>query len=92
MDPRRASTGNDGNDRYEKLTSREKEVLKLAAEGYNSTEIGARLSISPRTVQTHRANLMRKLGLHNQTELVLYALRRGVLRDPYLQPTDRCRS
>lgn len=66
-------------DLYDTLTSREREVLHLAAEGHTNVEIGERLFISTRTAETHRANLMRKLGLHNHTELVLYAVRRGVL-------------
>lgn len=66
-------------DPYETLTTREREVLHLAAEGCANAEIAARLFISPRTVETHRANLMRKLGLQNQTELVRYALRKGIL-------------
>ena len=64
---------------YETLTAREREVLQLAAEGYSSTEIAASLSISPRTVEAHRAATMRKLGLHTQTDLIRYALRRGIL-------------
>lgn len=66
-------------DRYESLTTREREVLHLAAEGHGHQDIGARLGISPRTAEVHRANLMRKLGFHNQTDLVRYALRRGIL-------------
>jgi DNA-binding NarL/FixJ family response regulator len=66
-------------DPYDALTSREREVLHLAAEGYSNAEIGSRLSISPRTAETHRANLMRKLDLRSQTDLVRYALRRGIL-------------
>jgi len=64
---------------YETLTTREREVLQLAAESSSTSEIGARLGISPRTVETHRENLMRKLGLQNQTDLIRYALRRGIL-------------
>lgn len=67
-------------DIYETLTTREREVLHLAAEGRSNVEIGDRLSISPRTVETHRAHLMRKLGLQGQTDLVRYALRRGIIR------------
>lgn len=67
-------------DLYETLTNREREVLQLTAEGHTSTEIATRLSISPRTVETHRANLMGKLGLDNQSDLVRYALRRGLLQ------------
>ena len=66
-------------DLYETLTTREREVLHLAAEGCNNSEIATRLSISPRTAETHRSNLMRKLGLQSQTELVRYALRRGII-------------
>jgi len=66
-------------DPYETLTTREREVLHLAAEGRTNAEIAAQLSISPRTAETHRANLMRKLGLRTQTDLIRYALRRGVL-------------
>lgn len=66
-------------DPYESLTTREREVLQLAAESSSTTEIAARLGISPRTVETHRENLMRKLGLQSQTDLIRYALRRGIL-------------
>jgi two-component system response regulator NreC len=66
-------------DRYETLTDREREVLHLAAEGLTNTEVAARLSLSPRTIENHRANMMRKLGLHNQTELVRYAIKRGII-------------
>jgi len=66
-------------DLYETLTTREREVLHLAAEGCSNSEIATRLSISPRTAETHRSNLMQKLGLHSQTELVRYALRRGII-------------
>lgn len=66
-------------DMYETLTSREREILQLAAESYSSTEIAARLGISPRTAETHRANLMRKLSLQSQTDLIRYAIRRGLL-------------
>lgn len=66
-------------DPYDTLTTREREVLHLTAEGYTNPEIARRLSISPRTVETHRRNFMRKLDLHTQTELIRYALRRGIL-------------
>jgi DNA-binding NarL/FixJ family response regulator len=66
-------------DPYETLTTREREVLHLAAEGKGNPEIAARLGISTRTAETHRANLMHKLSLHNQTDLVRYALKRGIL-------------
>jgi DNA-binding NarL/FixJ family response regulator len=67
-------------DPYATLTGREREVFALAAEGNSNPEIAARLSIGTRTVETHRARLMRKLGLHNQSELIRYAIQRGILR------------
>jgi two-component system, NarL family, response regulator NreC len=66
-------------DLYDTLTTREREVLQLVAEGHTSTEVASRLGISPRTAEAHRANLMRKLGLRSQTELIRYALKRGIL-------------
>jgi DNA-binding NarL/FixJ family response regulator len=70
-------------DRYDLLTNREREVLPLAAQGLGNTAIGQRLAIGPRTVETHRANLLRKLGLASQTDLVRFAVGRGLL-----PPTD----
>ena len=61
------------------LTPRERAVLHLAGEGRTNAEIGARLSISGRTAESHRANLMRKLGLRSHTELVRYTIARGIL-------------
>jgi DNA-binding NarL/FixJ family response regulator len=66
-------------DPHETLTPREREVLHLAAEGKTSSEIAARLHVSHRTVENHRANLLRKLGLQNQSDLVRYAVRRGLI-------------
>jgi DNA-binding CsgD family transcriptional regulator len=66
-------------DHYETLTTREREVLPLAAGGHTSLDIAHQLSVGVRTVETHRAHLMRKLGLGNQSELVRYALQRGLL-------------
>lgn len=66
-------------DVYETLTNRERLVLQLAAEGKTSAEIATALFISPRTAETHRANLMRKLGLRSQTDLVRFAIRRGII-------------
>ncbi|MFQ5571231.1 MAG: response regulator [Rhodothermales bacterium] len=66
-------------DVYEMLTEREQEILQLTAEGHTSTQIADRLSISPRTVETHRSNLMRKLGLHGQADVIRYALQRGII-------------
>jgi DNA-binding NarL/FixJ family response regulator len=66
-------------DPYATLSNREREVLQLVAEGRTSAEIAEKLFISPRTAEGHRANLMRKLGLQNHTELVKFALKRGIL-------------
>lgn len=66
-------------DPYETLTRREREIFKLVAEGQSSQEISAALSISPRTVEVHRANLMHKLGLENTGDLIRLALRRGII-------------
>jgi two-component system, NarL family, response regulator NreC len=74
----RAKTS-DSLDLYDTLTNREREVFQLAAEGHTNGEIASRLFISPRTVETHRANVMHKLGLRSQTDLVRYALQRGIL-------------
>ncbi len=67
-------------DPYDQLTGREREVLQLVAEGYTAQEIAKRLSISPRTSEQHRANIMRKLGLQNQREIVRYAIKKGSSR------------
>ena len=66
-------------DQYDTLTAREREVLHLAAEVSTNAEIAARLGISIHTAETYRANLMRKLNLHSQADLLRYALRRGIL-------------
>jgi DNA-binding NarL/FixJ family response regulator len=67
-------------DPYQSLTVREREVLQLTAEGHSSAQIAGRLFISPRTVETHRANLLRKLGLRNQKELIRHAVEKGLVR------------
>jgi two-component system, NarL family, response regulator NreC len=69
----------ESNDLLESLTTREREVLQLTAEGKTSAEVARLLHISPRTVETHRANLMAKLRLNNQSEVIRYALRHGLL-------------
>ena len=61
------------------LTAREREVFQLAAEGLSNPQIAERLSLSVRTVEMHRGNLMKKLGLKSQTELVKYAVKRGLI-------------
>jgi DNA-binding NarL/FixJ family response regulator len=66
-------------DPYETLTTREREVLHLAAEGLTNAEIATRLSLSPRTTEGYRTNLMHKLELRNQTDLIRYALQRGII-------------
>jgi DNA-binding NarL/FixJ family response regulator len=66
-------------DPYETLTPRECQVLLLAAQGHSSVEIAAELSLSSRTVETHRSNMMHKLGLHSQVDLARFAIDRGIL-------------
>ncbi len=66
-------------DPYELLTDREREVLQLVAEGRTSAEIAERLFISPRTAEGHRANLMRKLNLQTQADLIRFAVKRGIV-------------
>jgi DNA-binding NarL/FixJ family response regulator len=63
----------------EPLTPREREVLKLIAEAFTNREIGEILHLAEKTVESHRANLMRKLGMRNRVELVRYAIRRGLI-------------
>ena len=67
-------------DRYATLSEREREVFQLIAEGRTNKDIADLLCISASTVETHRARVMEKLGLHSAAELVLYAVRRGVIR------------
>ena len=68
-----------GDDAYERLSVREREVLPLLAEGRANEEIASLLSVSPYTVQTYRQRIMKKLDLHSRTELLKYALRRGLI-------------
>jgi len=70
----------DTTDQLGSLSPREREVLQLAAEGYGNPEIAEKLFISPRTAETHRANLMRKLALQSQTDLVRFCIRRGIIQ------------
>lgn len=67
------------NDKYETLTTREREVFHLSAEGRTNSEIAERLGISVRTAETHRSHLMQKLDIHNQADLTRYAIRRGII-------------
>jgi len=66
-------------DAYETLTTREREILQMTVEGQTSQEVGDKLTISPRTVEVHRSNLMNKLGLRNQTDLIRFAIKRGII-------------
>lgn len=66
-------------DRYESLSAREREILQLIAEGHTNKEVADILSVSPATVETHRTHILQKLDVHNTAELVLYAVRRGVI-------------
>jgi DNA-binding NarL/FixJ family response regulator len=67
------------NDSFDLLTDREREVLQLAAEGKPNKEIAGALSISVTTVETHRTHILQKLGLHSVPELILYAVRKGII-------------
>ena len=68
-----------GMDRYDSLSEREREIFQLVAEGHSTKEIAEMLSVSPTTVETHRSHILQKLAIHNTAELVLYAVRRGVI-------------
>jgi len=67
-------------DTYELLTDREREILQLLAEGKANKEVASLLNISPYTVETHRKHILEKLNLHNPAELILYAVRKGIIR------------
>ena len=66
-------------DRFESLSEREREIFQLIAEGHSNKAAADLLGVSPATIETHRAHLMHKLDVHNTAELVLYAVRRGVI-------------
>lgn len=68
-------------DPYEALTDRERQVLKLVAEGRSNKEVAAFLDISVKTAMTHREHVMQKLNLHNRTDLTRFALRRGIISE-----------
>jgi DNA-binding NarL/FixJ family response regulator len=80
MDGMAARPDGAAQDPYDALTEREKQVLKLVAEGASSKEVAAVLGMSVKTAMTHREHLMEKLGLHNRTDLIRFAVRRGVIR------------
>lgn len=65
--------------RYDALSEREREVFQLIAEGHSNKEMAELLGISPATIETHRAHILQKLDLHSTAEVVLYAVRRGVI-------------
>lgn len=67
-------------DSYELLTDRERQVLQLLAEGKSNKEVATYLNLSPYTVETHRNNLMQKLNLHNTADIVLYAVRKAIIK------------
>jgi len=67
-------------DAYESLTDREKQVLKLVAEGHSNKEVAGLLNVSVKTAMSHREHIMTKLQVHNRTELIRFALRSGVIR------------
>jgi two-component system, NarL family, response regulator NreC len=72
--------GSQERDSFAELTEREREVLKLTVEGFSNQEIADKLIISPKTVDTYRARIMEKLNLHHRSELIRYALKKGLLR------------
>jgi DNA-binding NarL/FixJ family response regulator len=69
----------DVEDSYELLTTREREILQLLAEGESNKDVASRLNLSLYTVETHRSNIFQKLNLHSSAELILYAIRKGVI-------------
>jgi len=73
--------------RYDLLTDREREVLKLLADGLSIKDIAARLGLSVKTVDVHKSNVMRKLDIHDRAGLVKYAIRRKLIRVPFLDET-----
>ncbi|MDH4065139.1 MAG: response regulator transcription factor [Acidobacteriota bacterium] len=75
----RRAAGSDCGDRYDALSDREREIFQLVAEGRSNKAVAAQLSISAATVETHRARILQKLDVHNTAELVLYAVRRGIV-------------
>jgi len=66
-------------DSYELLTTREREILQLLAEGKSNKDVATLLTLSLHTVETHRSNILQKLNLHGTPELMLYAIRKGVI-------------
>jgi len=73
--------------RFGTLTKREREILKMLAEGQSVKEIASGFELSVKTVEAHKFNLMRKLGIHNKAHLVQYAIQKKIIRLPELQMT-----
>jgi len=82
LDPGLIAAEREPDDVFGRLTQREKQILQLIAEGYSNKEIAVLLNLSVNTVSVHRANLMDALGIHRTAELVLYAVRKGLVRVP----------
>jgi DNA-binding CsgD family transcriptional regulator len=66
-------------DRYDLLSDRERKVLQIIAEGRSNNEVASLLNISPTTVETHRGHILQKLDVHSIPELILYAVRKGII-------------
>jgi DNA-binding NarL/FixJ family response regulator len=81
-DFRSRSTGSPGTARSETLTPREREVVKMIAEGNSVREIATLLGLSMKTIEAHKFNLMRKLNIHNKAQLVTYAIQRKLVKMP----------
>ena len=79
------AASNDGYTRGTALTSREQEVMRLLAEGHTVREVASELTLSVKTVEAHKLNLMRKLDIHNRASLVEYAMQRGLIAQPVTQ-------
>jgi len=71
--------GHDSGDPYERLTTRERQVLQLIAEGKTNRQVAEQLGVATKTIDSHRSHLMRKLNIHDQTSLVKYAIRKGIV-------------
>jgi DNA-binding NarL/FixJ family response regulator len=82
VDPGLEAAGRESGESLDRLTQREKQILRLIAEGNSNKEIAAMLGLSVNTVAVHRANLMDALGVHRTAELVLYAIRKGLVKVP----------
>jgi DNA-binding NarL/FixJ family response regulator len=82
LDPGLITAEREPEDNFDRLTQREKQILQLIAEGNSNKEIAALLGLSVNTVAVHRANLMDALGMHRTAELVVYAIRKGLVRMP----------